>query len=68
MPRYRQEEQSLIMVLNCGSSSLKYEVYEMPSRRSLGKGGVERVGQEDAFISQESVSGRYERQTAVENH
>jgi acetate kinase len=56
------------MVLNCGSSSLKYEVYEMPSRRSLGKGGVERVGQEDAFISQESVSGRYERQTAVENH
>jgi acetate kinase len=34
-----------ILVINCGSSSLKYEVYDMPSEKSLGKGLVERIGE-----------------------
>ncbi|HOH59732.1 MAG TPA: hypothetical protein PLI73_02360, partial [Candidatus Cloacimonadota bacterium] len=33
-----------ILVINCGSSSLKYEVYEMPAGKSLGKGLIERIG------------------------
>ena len=33
----RQESGRKILVINCGSSSLKYEVYDMPGRVSLGK-------------------------------
>ncbi|MDD3236121.1 MAG: hypothetical protein PHH43_07320, partial [Candidatus Cloacimonetes bacterium] len=33
-----------ILIINCGSSSLKYEIYQMPLKQSLGKGLVERIG------------------------
>ena len=46
-----------ILVLNCGSSSIKYEVYEMPSRRSLGKGIVERIGESEGRLVQNSPKG-----------
>jgi acetate kinase len=32
-----------VLVINCGSSSLKYEVWQMPQRVSLGRGLVERI-------------------------
>lgn len=47
-----------ILVINCGSSSLKYEVYVMPEGKSLGKGGVERIGMPAGFISQKTADGR----------
>ena len=34
----------LILVINCGSSSAKYELFDVPSRKSLAKGVVERIG------------------------
>ncbi len=43
-----------VLVINCGSSSLKYEVYEMPSRRTLGKGLIERIGNDLGCLSQKS--------------
>ena len=46
-----------ILVLNCGSSSLKYEVYAMPSRQSLGKGIVERIGESEGRLVQNSPKG-----------
>ena len=49
-----------ILVVNCGSSSLKYEVYSMPERESLGKGLVERIGEEQGRIVQESPHGTIE--------
>lgn len=68
MPRYRESEQKLILVLNCGSSSLKYEVYEMPSRRSVGKGSVERVGREEGLVTQESYGGGYQQERPIPDH
>lgn len=35
----------LILVLNCGSSSVKYQLYDMPEERCLAKGVVEKIGQ-----------------------
>ncbi|MBI4974412.1 MAG: acetate kinase, partial [Candidatus Omnitrophica bacterium] len=35
----------LILVINCGSSSAKYELYDIRLNRSLAKGIVERIGQ-----------------------
>jgi acetate kinase len=57
-----------ILVINCGSSSLKYEVYEMPAQNSLGKGLVDRIGIEDGSISHEGVNGTYEREVDIADH
>lgn len=35
----------LILVLNCGSSSVKYQLYDMPDERCLEKGILERSGE-----------------------
>lgn len=67
MPRQRQSQET-ILVINCGSSSLKYELFEMPSRESLGKGVVERIGEGVGSISQESVNGRLTKEIPVEDH
>ena len=39
-----------ILVLNCGSSSIKYKLYDMSDYSVLAAGGVERIGIDDAFI------------------
>ncbi len=57
-----------ILVINCGSSSLKYEVYLMPSQESLGKGLVERIGEHEGHICQESDKGTYDLVTPIKDH
>src|SRR3954468_20539186 len=43
-----------VLVLNCGSSSIKYQLFEMPARTLLAKGMVERIGDaQAAMIHQE---------------
>lgn len=42
-----------ILVLNCGSSSIKYKLFAMPEERVLQQGLVERVGREDARLKHE---------------
>ena len=39
-----------ILVLNCGSSSIKYQLFEMPARTRLAKGLIERIGEGQAYI------------------
>lgn len=39
-----------ILVLNCGSSSIKYKLYNMENKAVLAAGGVERIGLDEAFI------------------
>ncbi|MDR0658762.1 MAG: acetate kinase [Mediterranea sp.] len=39
-----------ILVLNCGSSSIKYKLFEMNSKEVLAQGGVERIGLSGAFL------------------
>lgn len=43
---------SKIGVVNCGSSSIKYEVFDRKSGRKLAKGLVERIGSKDASMRQ----------------
>ena len=57
-----------ILIINCGSSSLKYEVYEMPDRKSLGKGLIERIGQSKGIITQKSPKGKYEEEPPIPDH
>ncbi|MDD2453439.1 MAG: acetate kinase, partial [Synergistaceae bacterium] len=39
-----------ILVINCGSSSLKYQLFDMTDESVLAKGLVERIGIEGARI------------------
>lgn len=39
-----------ILVLNCGSSSIKYKLYDMNNNSVLAAGGAERIGIEDSFV------------------
>jgi len=40
----------IIFVLNCGSSSVKYKLYNMKDETVLAEGRVERIGQDNAVI------------------
>ncbi len=56
-----------VLVINAGSSSVKYYLYQMPEADVLTKGAVERVGEPQATLSH-SVDGRtYTNQAAVSN-
>ncbi len=40
-----------ILVLNCGSSSLKYQLIDMETEEVLASGKYERIGEQEAFIT-----------------
>ena len=46
-----------ILVLNCGSSSIKYKLYDMTNEAVLAQGGVERIGLDEAFIKVKMPDG-----------
>ena len=46
-----------ILVLNCGSSSIKYKLYDMDGEEVLAQGGVERIGLDEAFIKVKLADG-----------
>ena len=39
-----------LAVINSGSSTIKYQVYDMPAERVLGEGMVERIGEREARV------------------
>jgi len=63
-----------ILVLNCGSSSVKYKLLNMDTREELGSGGVEKVGMKGSFLKHTCQDGQkvifegevLEHQTAIE--
>ena len=46
-----------ILVLNCGSSSIKYALYDMESKTVMTSGGAERVGLDGAFVKVKLANG-----------
>lgn len=57
-----------ILVINSGSSSLKYEIYDMPSRESVGKGVVERIGQSGTVLNQSGWNGSMQIERDATDH
>ncbi|MCI5983256.1 MAG: acetate kinase [Bacteroidales bacterium] len=39
-----------ILVLNCGSSSIKYKLFEMSAKKVVANGGIEKIGMPGSFI------------------
>ncbi len=46
-----------ILVLNCGSSSIKYQLFDMESKSVLAKGGIEKIGLEGSFLKLTQPNG-----------
>ncbi len=58
-----------ILVLNCGSSSLKYQVIDMDTRNPIAKGLVERIGNQGAVLTHCTALQEKEIvKTEIENH
>ncbi|MCL2486259.1 MAG: acetate kinase [Oscillospiraceae bacterium] len=58
-----------ILVINAGSSSLKYQLFDMADESVLAKGIVDRIGIEGSLMTHKLPDGReYRVQTPIENH
>ena len=57
-----------ILVLNSGSSSLKYQVIDMETEEVLAKGYFERIGQSDSFLTHKVDGKKHKFEHYAENH
>ena len=58
-----------VLVINCGSSSLKYQLIDMANEKTLASGLVERIGIEGSNLAQK-VEGtqKYIVETPIKDH
>lgn len=58
-----------VLVINAGSSSLKYQLIEMNDESVLAKGNCERIGSDSSFIGFKTPDGeKIERKVEMNNH
>ena len=57
-----------ILVLNSGSSSLKYQLIEMETEEVLAKGNFERIGQNNSFLTHKVGDIKHKFERPVSNH
>ena len=57
-----------ILSVNCGSSSLKFQVYEMPEEKVLISGYVEKIGQPDCFWNVKVNGEKIKSSRPLANH
>lgn len=57
-----------ILVLNCGSSSLKYQLIDMETEEVLASGKYERIGEDEAFITHKVNGQKIEITHLAKNH
>ena len=57
-----------ILVLNCGSSSLKYQLINMETEEVMASGKYERIGEEEAYITHKVNGQKIEIKHPAFNH
>ena len=57
-----------VLVVNCGSSSLKYQLIDMEEEKVLAKGNFERIGEQESFVTHKVNGEKYVTKTPVMNH
>lgn len=64
-----EDNRMKVLVINCGSSSLKYQVLDMTNETLLAKGLVERIGLEGSIISHEKIGmDKFKLTTPMASH
>ena len=57
-----------ILVINCGSSSLKYQLIDMSDEHVMAKGNFERIGEDEAFLTHKVNGNAYVIKKPTMNH
>ena len=57
-----------ILVINCGSSSIKYQLFDMPQENLLARGMVEKIGEEKSFLTHQYKGSKFELESPIANH
>jgi acetate kinase len=58
----------VVLVINCGSSSIKYQVFRLPSKVVMAKGLVECIGSEGARLKHQTGEEEHLLEQAVPDH
>ncbi|MBA3011309.1 MAG: acetate kinase [Desulfobacula sp.] len=54
-----------VLVINTGSSSLKYQLFDMDKQKVLAGGVVERIGEDQGLLTHKTVSSGKEQKTKI---
>ena len=57
-----------ILVLNCGSSSIKYALYDMTDQSVITSGGIEKIGLPDSCIIVKLNGEKHKMERPIEEH
>ncbi len=58
-----------ILALNCGSSSLKYQVFDADTKKPVVSGNVEKIGLPDSFVTQKYPDGeKVRKDVSMQDH
>ena len=57
-----------ILVLNCGSSSIKYALYDMDDKSVITSGGIEKIGLPDSFITVKLNGEKHKMERPIAEH
>lgn len=58
----------IVLVINCGSSSIKYQLYKMPEKTVLAKGLAEKVGENGSMLTHRRGEEKFEISQPIPNH
>jgi acetate kinase len=58
----------MILTINCGSSTIKYQLFTTDVERVVAKGIVSRIGEAGAYYEQETARGKVKELAPVPNH
>lgn len=58
----------LIMAINAGSSSLKWQIFDMPSEERIAKGMIDRLGKQDAIFKASFNGKNFEKQEPIKTN
>src|SRR3989339_328316 len=57
-----------VLVINAGSSSIKYQLFEMPAEKVVAKGVLERIGEEKSKLSHSFNGSEYKVEQKITDH
>ncbi|MCD5401598.1 acetate kinase [candidate division NPL-UPA2 bacterium] len=57
-----------VLVVNCGSSSIKYQLFEMPQDEVLSQGLLGKIGEESSLLTHQGKGRTVESEVSVTNH
>ena len=58
----------IVLVINCGSSSIKYQVFDMPEKKVLAKGLIDRIGLESGSLTHKVEDTKHQFEKAIPDH